>query len=76
MSLQTGPSDELELRVTTVGRTQPQLESKIIDDAGNLVPRGTIGELCTRGYSVMLGLLEQSRRHRASHRSGRLDAHR
>jgi len=55
VSLQTGPSDDLELRVTTVGRTQPQLESKIIDEAGNLVPRGTIGELCTRGYSVMLG---------------------
>lgn len=55
VSLQTGPSDELELRVTTVGRTQPQLESKIIDEAGNIVPRGAIGELCTRGYSVMLG---------------------
>ncbi|MFL6969582.1 AMP-binding protein [Pseudomonas alvandae] len=55
VSLQTGPTDELELRVTTVGRTQPQLESKIIDAAGDIVPRGTIGELCTRGYSVMLG---------------------
>jgi len=55
VSLQTGPTDELELRVTTVGRTQPQLESKIIDTAGDIVPRGTIGELCTRGYSVMLG---------------------
>ncbi|AOE64940.1 AMP-binding protein [Pseudomonas corrugata] len=55
VSLQTGPSDELELRVTTVGRTQPQLESKIVDEAGDIVPRGTIGELCTRGYSVMLG---------------------
>ncbi|OOG81844.1 AMP-binding protein [Pseudomonas sp. A25(2017)] len=55
VSLQTGPTDELELRVTTVGRTQPQLESKIIDEAGNIVPRGAIGELCTRGYSVMLG---------------------
>lgn len=55
VSLQTGPSDELELRVTTVGRTQPQLESKIIDAAGDIVPRGSIGELCTRGYSVMLG---------------------
>ncbi|MFW9266744.1 AMP-binding protein [Pseudomonas sp. NR3] len=55
VSLQTGPTDELELRVTTVGRTQPQLESKIIDQAGEIVPRGTIGELCTRGYSVMLG---------------------
>lgn len=55
VSLQTGPDDELELRVTTVGRTQPQLESKIIDEHGCVVPRGQIGELCTRGYSVMLG---------------------
>ena len=55
VSLQTGPDDELELRVTTVGRTQPQLESKIVDEHGCIVPRGTIGELCTRGYSVMLG---------------------
>ncbi|MEG0965382.1 MAG: AMP-binding protein [Pseudomonas sp.] len=55
VSLQTGPEDELELRVTTVGRTQPQLESKIVDEHGCVVPRGQIGELCTRGYSVMLG---------------------
>ncbi|MDO7899490.1 AMP-binding protein [Pseudomonas citrulli] len=55
VSLQTGPADELEVRVTTVGRTQPHLESKIVDEAGNIVPRGTTGELCTRGYSVMLG---------------------
>jgi len=55
VSLQTGPDDGLELRVTTVGRTQPQLESKIIDEHGCVVPRGQIGELCTRGYSVMLG---------------------
>ncbi|MBM7061973.1 AMP-binding protein [Pseudomonas sp. UL073] len=55
VSLQTGPDDELELRVTTVGRTQPHLESKIVDADGKLVPRGQIGELCTRGYSVMLG---------------------
>ncbi|MDL5597245.1 AMP-binding protein [Bacillus subtilis] len=55
VSLQTGPDDGLELRVTTVGRTQPQLESKIVDADGRIVPRGTIGELCTRGYSVMLG---------------------
>ena len=76
VSLQTGPSDDLELRVTTVGRTQPQLESKIIDEAGNLVPRGTIGELCTRGYSVMLGYWNNPRRHGRRHRSGRVDAHR
>ena len=55
VSLQTGPDDELELRVTTVGRTQPRLENKIIDAEGATVPRGQIGELCTRGYSVMLG---------------------
>ncbi|MBN0979380.1 AMP-binding protein [Pseudomonas hygromyciniae] len=55
VSLQTGADDDLERRVTTVGRTQPQLESKIIDEAGNTVARGQIGELCTRGYSVMLG---------------------
>ena len=55
VSLQTGPDDELELRVTTVGRTQPQLESKLVDADGCIVARGDIGELCTRGYSVMLG---------------------
>lgn len=55
VSLQTGPDDDLERRVTTVGRTQPQLESKIVDLAGHTVARGEIGELCTRGYSVMLG---------------------
>ncbi|AZF22107.1 AMP-binding protein [Pseudomonas sp. R3-52-08] len=55
VSLQTGADDDLERRVTTVGRTQPQLENKIIDADGNTVPRGETGELCTRGYSVMLG---------------------
>ncbi|SMF06459.1 MULTISPECIES: AMP-binding protein [unclassified Pseudomonas] len=55
VSLQTGPDDELELRVATVGRTQPQLENKLVDADGCIVARGEIGELCTRGYSVMLG---------------------
>lgn len=55
VSLQTGPDDELELRVTTVGRTQPKLETKLVDGEGCIVPRGQMGELCTRGYSVMLG---------------------
>ncbi|MCD8512613.1 MAG: AMP-binding protein [Nitrincola sp.] len=55
VSTQTGADDPLEKRVTTVGRTQPHLESKIVDPAtGRLLPRGEIGELCTRGYSVML----------------------
>ncbi|WP_236236261.1 fatty acid CoA ligase family protein [Pseudomonas faucium] len=55
VSLQTGANDDLERRVTSVGRTQPRLESKVVDGDGHCVPRGEIGELCTRGYSVMLG---------------------
>ncbi len=55
VSTQTAANDPFDKRVTTVGRTQPHLESKIVDPAtGKVVPRGTIGELCTRGYSVML----------------------
>ena len=46
----------LELRVTTIGTVHPHVEIKIIDpESGAIVPRGTAGELCTRGYSVMLG---------------------
>jgi fatty-acyl-CoA synthase len=46
--------------VSTVGRVGPHLEVKVIDPATGLtVPRGTPGELCTRGYSVMLGYWEQ-----------------
>lgn len=56
VSTQTSAQDPLELRVTTVGRTQPHQETKIIDPtSGQLVARGEVGELCTRGYSVMLG---------------------
>ncbi|WP_263140052.1 AMP-binding protein [Pseudomonas sp. RIT-PI-AD] len=55
VSLQTGADDDLELRVTRVGRTQPHLESKIVGPDGQTLPRGEVGELCTRGYSVMLG---------------------
>jgi fatty-acyl-CoA synthase len=56
VSTQTRPDDDLERRVSTVGSVHPHLEVKIVDPAiGLLVPRGTPGELCTRGYSVMLG---------------------
>ncbi|PCF97339.1 AMP-binding protein [Vreelandella nigrificans] len=55
VSTQTGANDSIEKRVSTVGRTQPHLESKIVDPGnGDILPRGEIGELCTRGYSVML----------------------
>ncbi len=53
---QTGVSDPLRTRVTTVGRPLPHTEVKIVDpDSGELAPRGTPGELCTRGYLVMSG---------------------
>jgi fatty-acyl-CoA synthase len=55
VSFQSSRDDLLELRVSTVGRIQPHLEVKIVDRDGRVVPRGEAGELCTRGYSVMLG---------------------
>jgi len=56
VSTQTAIDDPLEKRVGSVGKVHPHLEVKIIDPAtGEIVPRGTPGELCTRGYSVMLG---------------------
>ena len=56
VSTQTRRDDSVDRRVATVGRVGPHLEVKIIDPATGLVlPRGATGELCTRGYSVMLG---------------------
>ena len=55
VSFQTTPDDPLERRVSTVGRIQPHIEVKIIDLDGRIVSRGVVGELCTRGYSVMRG---------------------
>ncbi len=55
VSFQSATDDPLEKRVSTVGRIHPHVQVKIIDEQGTVVPRGTSGELCTRGYSVMLG---------------------
>jgi fatty-acyl-CoA synthase len=55
VSTQTSVDDPLEKRTGTVGRVHPHIEVKIVDADGRVVPRGTPGELCTRGYSVMLG---------------------
>ena len=55
LSTQTLPDDPVELRVGTVGQPLPNTEIKIVDDEDNVVPRGTPGELCTRGYCVMRG---------------------
>jgi fatty-acyl-CoA synthase len=54
VSFQTLIDDPLELRVSTVGKVHPHVEAKIIDPlTGTVVPRGTSGELCVRGYLVM-----------------------
>jgi fatty-acyl-CoA synthase len=58
VSTQTSPSDDLERRVSTVGRVHPHVEVKVVDVEGRAVPRGQPGELLTRGYSVMLGYWE------------------
>ncbi|HYQ65924.1 AMP-binding protein [Actinophytocola sp.] len=61
VSTQTRKDDSLERRVSTVGRVMPHLEVKVVDpETGLTVPRGTPGEFCTRGYSVMLGYWEQA----------------
>ena len=60
VSTQTRFDDSIDRRVSTVGRVGPHLEVKIIDPATGLTaPYGEPGELCTRGYSVMLGYWEQ-----------------
>ena len=56
VSCQTRVDDDLERRTSTIGRVHPHVEIKVVDPAtGEVVERGETGELCTRGYSVMLG---------------------
>jgi fatty-acyl-CoA synthase len=51
----TSPADPLERRVATVGRVVPHVEVKVVDERSEIVPRGQVGEICVRGYSIMLG---------------------
>jgi fatty-acyl-CoA synthase len=56
VSFQTRTDSPLDKQVSTVGKVHPHVEVKIIDtDSGKICPINTMGELCTRGYSVMLG---------------------
>jgi fatty-acyl-CoA synthase len=60
VSCQTKADEDMERRVSTVGRVHPHVEVKVIDpDTGLVLPRGTPGEMCTRGYSVMLGYWDE-----------------
>lgn len=62
VSFQSETTDPLEKRVTTVGRVQPHLEVQIVDAQNKPVALGTPGELCTRGYAVMLGYWDDEKR--------------
>jgi len=60
VSTQTTADDDMDRRVSTVGRVHPHIEVKIIDsETGRVLPRNSPGELCTRGYSVMLGYWDE-----------------
>ena len=60
VSCQTRPDDDTERRVSTVGRVHPHIEVKVINpETGRVLPRGEPGEMCTRGYSVMLGYWDE-----------------
>jgi len=63
VSTQTSPDDDIDRRVSTVGRIHPHVEVKIVDPVtGSTVERGESGELCTRGYSVMIGYWDDPER--------------
>jgi fatty-acyl-CoA synthase len=63
VSAQTTANDDMERRVSTVGRVHPHVEVKVIDpETGRVLPRDTPGEMCTRGYSVMLGYWNEPER--------------
>jgi fatty-acyl-CoA synthase len=65
VSCQSDANTPLEKRVATVGRTQPHLEVKIVNvETGEVVPCGATGELCTLGYSVMLGYWDDEQKTR------------
>jgi fatty-acyl-CoA synthase len=60
VSTQTTADDDMDRRVSTVGRAGPHIEIKVIDpESGLVLPRGSHGEFCTRGYSVMLGYWDE-----------------
>lgn len=66
LSFQSSTTDPLDKRTTTVGRIHPHVEVKIVDSFGNTVPLGATGELCTKGYSVMLGYWSDEEKTRES----------
>ena len=77
VSTQTSAEDDVDHRTSSVGRVHPHVEIKIVDPAsGACVERGISGELCTRGYSLMLGYWKDPEQTASGDRRGGLDAHR
>ena len=66
VSFQGSTDDPIDKRCETIGQVHPHLEVKIIDQDGAIVPIGTKGELCTRGYAVMMGYWDDEARTRES----------
>ena len=62
VSFQSNVDDPIQKRVSTIGRVHPHVECCVIDEAGSIVPTGEIGELCTRGYSIMKGYWNDEKR--------------
>ena len=70
VSFQTSPTDTLERRVSTIGRVHPHVEAKIVDLNGKTVAPGLPGEICVRGYSIMLGYWDDDARTRDAIKDG------
>jgi len=70
VSFQSSTTDPLARRVSTVGRIQPRLEAKVIDERGQTAVVGQTGELCVRGYSVMQGYWNDAQRTAEAVRDG------
>ena len=60
LSFQSHVSDPLQRRVSTVGRILPHVQAKVVDEHGRIVPVGSPGELCVRGYLVMRAYWEDA----------------
>jgi acyl-CoA synthetase (AMP-forming)/AMP-acid ligase II len=60
VSFQTTPADSITQRVETVGKALPHVMAKVVDDAGNVVPINTPGELLVSGYLLQKGYVWQS----------------
>ena len=53
VSFQSAVDDPIDVRVSTVGRIQPHIEAKIVNEQGETVPCGEKGEILVKGYCVM-----------------------